>query len=72
MSGLIAQRSGLDADDFETRVTVMVMVSAAMEAMREWLRQDGKGSFVALVNQTLDLVEAGARLDKVASPKHAG
>jgi AcrR family transcriptional regulator len=69
MTGLIAQRSGRDADDFETRVTVMVMVSAAMEAMREWLRQDGKGSFVGLINQALDLVEAGAQLDKVASPK---
>jgi len=54
MSGLIAQRSGLDADDFETRVTVMVMTAAAMEAMHEWLRRDGKGSFVALVNQALD------------------
>jgi hypothetical protein len=69
MSGLIAQRSGLDADDFETRVTVMVMTAAAMEAMHEWLRRDGKGSFVALVNQALDLVEAGARLDEIATPK---
>jgi AcrR family transcriptional regulator len=69
MTGLIAQRSGRDADDFETRVTVMVMVSAAMEAMREWLRQDGKGSFVALVNQALDLVDAGTRLDEIATPK---
>ncbi len=69
MSGLIAQRSGMDADDFETRVTVMVMTAAAMEAMHEWLRRDGKGSFVALVNQALDLVEAGARLDRIATPK---
>jgi AcrR family transcriptional regulator len=68
MSGLIAQRSGRDPDDFETRVTVMVMVSAAMEAMREWLRRDGKGSFVTLVNQALDMVEAGTRLDEIATP----
>ncbi|HEV2028590.1 MAG TPA: TetR family transcriptional regulator [Candidatus Dormibacteraeota bacterium] len=72
MSGLIAQRSGRDAEDFETRVTVMVMVSAAMEAMHEWLRRDGQGSFVDLVNQALDMVEAGARLDEIASPKHTG
>jgi AcrR family transcriptional regulator len=69
MTGLIAQRSGRDADDFETRVTVMVMVSAAMEAMREWLRRDGKGSFIDLINQALDLVEAGARLDEIAAPR---
>jgi AcrR family transcriptional regulator len=69
MSGLIAQRSGRVADDFETRVTVAVMVTAAMEAMGEWLRRDGKGSFVTLVNEALDLVEAGARLDRISSPK---
>jgi AcrR family transcriptional regulator len=69
MSGLIAQRSGRAADDFETRVAVMVMVAAAMEAMREWLRRDGKGSFVALVNQALEMVEAGARLDEIASAR---
>jgi len=70
MNGLIAQRSGRDADDFETRVTVAVMVMAAMEAMGEWLRRDGKGSFVALINQALDIVEAGARLDAISSPRH--
>jgi AcrR family transcriptional regulator len=70
MSGLIAQRSGRDADDFETRVTVAVMCTAAMEAMGEWLRRDGKGSFVVLVNQALDLVDAGARLDEISTPKH--
>jgi AcrR family transcriptional regulator len=69
MSGLIAQRSGRAAGDFETRVAVMVMVSAAMEAMREWLRRDGQGSFVTLVNRALDLVEAGARLDDLAAPQ---
>jgi AcrR family transcriptional regulator len=69
MSGLIAQRSGRAADDFETRVAVMVMVSAALEAMREWLRRDGQGSFVTLVNRALDLVEAGARLDDLAAPQ---
>jgi len=42
--------------------------AAALEAMHEWLRRDGKGSFVGLVTQALDLVDAGARLDKIASP----
>ncbi len=68
MSTLVAERSGRAADDFETRVAVMVMVAAAMEAMREWLRRDGKGSFVTLINQALELVDAGARLDEIASP----
>jgi AcrR family transcriptional regulator len=69
MSGLIAQRSGRDADDFEIRLTVMVIIMAAMEAMREWVRHDGKGSFVATVRRALDLVDAQARLDELASPQ---
>jgi AcrR family transcriptional regulator len=68
MTGLIAQRSGRDADDFEIRVTVMVIIMAAMEAMREWVRHDGKGSFVTTVRRALDLVDAQARLDSLASP----
>jgi hypothetical protein len=72
MSALIAQRSGRDPDDFEIRVIVMIVVTAALEAMREWLLRDGKGSFVSLVNQALDLVDAGARLDEVASPPRLG
>ncbi len=68
MSALIAQRSGRGPDDFETRVIVMIVVTAALEAMREWLLRDGKGSFVELVNQALDVVDAGARLDAIASP----
>ena len=72
MSGLIAQRSGRDADDFEIRVTVMVIIMAAMEAMREWVRHGGKGSFVTTVRRALDLVDAQARLDSLASPQHAG
>jgi AcrR family transcriptional regulator len=68
MSGLIAQRSGRAADDFEIRVTVMVVIMAAMEAMREWVSHDGQGSFVATLRRALDLIDAQARLDSLASP----
>ena len=71
MSAQIAARSGGDVNDFETRVTVAVMVAAAMEAMREWMRRDGKGSFVVLVSQALDLVDAGSRLDEIARNRRA-
>lgn len=67
LSGLVANRTGRDADDFEIRVVVMVVVVAALEAMYEWVRQDGRGSFVELVNQALDVVDAGARLDAIAT-----
>jgi len=68
MSTVIAERSGRDPGDFEIRVVVMILVTAALEAMREWLKRDGEGSFMELVNQALDLVDAGARLDEIASP----
>jgi len=68
MSTVIAERSGRDPEDFEIRVVVMILVTAALEAMREWLKRDGEGSFMELVNQALDLVDAGARLDEIASP----
>jgi AcrR family transcriptional regulator len=72
MSALIAQRSERHPNDFEIRVIVMIVVTAALEAMREWLLRDGKGSFIELVNQALDVVDAGARLDEIASqPRHA-
>ena len=69
MSRVIAQRSGRDPGDFEIRVIVMILVTAALEAMREWLLRDGKGSFIDLVSQALDVVDAGTRLDEIASPR---
>jgi hypothetical protein len=35
--------------------------------MREWVRLDGQGSFVVLVNRALDLVDAGTRLDRLTN-----
>jgi hypothetical protein len=70
MRAQIAARSGRDANDFETRVTVTVMVAAAME-VREWLRRDGKGTFITLVNQALDQRE-WLRRDGKGSFHHAG
>jgi AcrR family transcriptional regulator len=70
LCGLVAHRTGRDPDEFEIRVVVMVVVIAAMEAMFEWVRHDGRGSFVELVNQALDVVDAGARLDAIADRPH--
>jgi AcrR family transcriptional regulator len=72
MSTFIAQRSGRDPGDFEIRVIVVIVVTAALEAMREWLLRDGKGRFIELVNQALDVVDAGARLDEIASQPRLG
>ena len=68
MCDLVAKRSGREAADFEMRVVVMVVVVAAFEAMYEWVKQGGRGDFMALVNRALDVVDAGARLDAIAAP----
>jgi AcrR family transcriptional regulator len=68
LADIVAQRSGRDADDFELRVTVMIVVMAAMEAMREWVRHDGKDSFVAYVERALRIIDAGSRLDEISRP----
>lgn len=44
----------------------MIVVMAAMEAMREWVRQDGKGSFVEFVTRAMDVVDAAGRLDAIS------
>lgn len=69
MCKLIAQRSNRSADDFELRVVVMVVVVAAWEAMYKWVKDGGRGPFMDLVNRALDVVDAGARLDALASSK---
>ncbi len=66
LAEIVAARSGRDADDFELRVTVMVVVMAAMEAMREWVRHGGDGSFVGFVRRAMEVVDAGARLDAIS------
>jgi AcrR family transcriptional regulator len=68
LAEIVAQRSGRAADDFELRVTVMIVVMAAMEAMREWVRHDGNGSFLGFVARAMDIVDAGARLDAISRP----
>ena len=65
---VIAERTGRDPHDFDLRVTTMVLISALYAAEIEWLRGDGRDDIVDLVNRALDVVEAGARLDAIATP----
>jgi AcrR family transcriptional regulator len=68
--GVLAERTGRDPDDFDLRVTTMVLISALFAAEIEWVRHDGREDVLELVNRALDMVEAGARLDAIdtASP----
>jgi AcrR family transcriptional regulator len=67
LAGIIAARTGRDPDDFELRVMAMVLVTAAFEASLEWIRQGGRSNLVELVNQALDAIHIGQRLDALAS-----
>jgi len=64
---VIASRSGRDAEDFEVRVVIMSLIAGMMEATREWVRHDGKEDLSVLLSRAFDLVDAGARLDSLAS-----
>ena len=67
IAGVVAARSGRDAEDFEIRVVVMALVAAMMEATREWVKHEGKQSCSGLLSRAFDLVDAGARLDSLVS-----
>jgi AcrR family transcriptional regulator len=66
IAGVIAARTGRDPADFELGVLAMVLVTAAFEASLEWVRRDGRGDMMDLVNQAFDAVQLGARLDALA------
>ncbi len=66
-SSIIASRSGSDPEDFKLRVLSMILVTAAFEASLEWVRRDGQGSLIELVDQALEVVEMGTRLDALAN-----
>ena len=45
----------------------MVLVAAAFEASQEWLRRGGRGSMFQIVNEALDAIQMGQRLDALVS-----
>jgi AcrR family transcriptional regulator len=52
---MLAGRTGRDRDDFDVRVSAMVVVAAMMEAMMHWVRSAGKEDISELVDRALDL-----------------
>ena len=69
---VIADRIGRDPHDFELRVTTMVLITAVYAASVEWLRQDGRGELLDLVDRAFDVVDAGARLDSIDTRRASG
>lgn len=67
LDAAIAARTGRDPDDFEIRVLMMAFVGGMMEAMREWVRQGGTAPFPDFLNRAFDVIDAGGRLDSLAS-----
>jgi AcrR family transcriptional regulator len=63
---VIAERTGRDPDDFELRVGVMMVIGAVVEASVEWVRGDGRGDLLELVNRALDVTETGG-LDSITT-----
>jgi AcrR family transcriptional regulator len=67
LTSVIAARTGRDPQDFELRVLSMVLVAATFEASQEFMRRGARGNMLELVNQALDAVQIGQRLDALAS-----
>ena len=72
LCAIAAARSGRDPDDFELRVVAIALAAAAFEGMREWLRRDGRGNLVELIDHALDALQVSARLDALAAPISRG
>jgi AcrR family transcriptional regulator len=67
LGGLIAVRTGRDAEDFEVRVLSMMLVTAAFEATHEWLRRGGAGALFDIVEEALEVSGVFDRLDALGS-----
>jgi AcrR family transcriptional regulator len=62
-ASVVANRTGRDAEDFELKVLSMVLVTAAFEAMVEWIRRGGEGEMFDLVKDAMDMSGVFVRLD---------
>jgi AcrR family transcriptional regulator len=62
---VIAERIGCDPDDFELRVTTMMMMGAIFAAELEWLRRGGREDLPGVVDRAFEVAEVGARLDAI-------
>jgi len=67
LAGLIAMRTGRDADDFEVRVLSMMLVTAAFEASLEWMRRGASGELFDIVKEALEIGGVFDRLDTLGS-----
>lgn len=63
LGGLIAMRTGREAEDFEVRVLSMMLVTASFEGALEWVRSDGRGEMFDLVKKALEVSGVLDRLD---------
>lgn len=72
LCAIVAARSGRDPDDFELRVVAIALAAASFEGAREWVKRDGRGNLVELIEQAGDALQVGARLDALAAPITGG
>lgn len=69
---LLAERSGRAGDDFELRVTVRALISAAYEASLQWMRSGGHGRLAHLIDRAIDVVDGAGQLDALGAPLRSG
>ena len=62
MSGAIAERTGLDANDFRIRVIAGAVVGAFVAVLDIWVESDGGQNLPELLDRTLEELESGLAL----------
>ncbi len=65
-AGVIASRTGRQANELEVRMVAMVLVTVAFEASVEWVRSDGKVSIKELFYRAIDAIRLDSLLDSAS------
>jgi hypothetical protein len=61
MAALLARKRGLPADDMTVEVLAAAFGAAITVALEAWVRDDGKGDLLALLDRAIDALVAGLR-----------
>jgi AcrR family transcriptional regulator len=61
MAAVLARKRGLPADDMTVEVLAAAFGAAITVALEAWVRDDGKGDLLALLDRAIDALVAGLR-----------
>ena len=69
--GVMAERTGRRADDFEVRVTAALLTGALFTTAQEWAANGGTEDFTELMQRAVRVIESGGVLGQATSSRAA-